>query len=1257
MQPLRVLMCLMLVGFVAQAESPARAVLDAAGMSRGLCSVVSGPDPALAVDLAEESGFLVHEIAPDDAGVAAAWAEAAKPGLPLQRFVVERGGAVLPYADGIIDLLVVEDGSLGTAKGLAADFCRVLRPKGRLVVCKSGQRANIPGQWKEIPAKGGLMVLEKPPVAGVDNWTHWEHGADNNPVSEDKVIKAPYRTQWLGLPYYIAMPAITTAAGGRTFVAMGHIAHHEREEAWLNTILARNGYNGAELWRRRVPDGYLMHRSAFIATDDTFYMIDPDNPGCILLDPETGREKARITVPESGAEWKWMALVGRTLYALGGTWRDPAETTVVRSEIPAWSWNELSRGYYEEPRVPWGFGETIVAYDLDGQRVLWTYRETAPVDSRAMAIGEGKVFYYAPDARIGCLDAASGKVAWQNEDAELRGLINESGQGLTSTPGFRTSCYCVYTPEALFYEAQTQMNLVAVSKDDGRLLWHHKKTSSNPNVIFADGSAYCGIGPDGSTLELDPKTGEIRRDLGFKKRSCVRLTATPDSFFVRGWPEGVTRYDRATGKITFDGSMRPACNDGVIGANGLLYIGPWLCDCNLSIMGTAALASAPAPATARPASDRLELASTDCAAFKTSKQDWTTYRGNNDRTGSTGAEVEGPLQPLWTWNGEVAAAVTAPTAAGGLVFVAGDDGTVRTLDGATGNVKWAFRTAGPIMQPPTIWEGRAYAGSGDGFVYCLEASTGKLLWRFDASPVPRRIPVYGHLCSTWPVNSGVLVHDGAAYFAAGVIDYDGTYLYALDAKTGEVKWVNEQSGWADPALRKGVSAQGNLTVANGRLCMAGGNIVSPAEYDLDTGAYLGRAPRDGSPESNRGEEIGVMGGNRLVFGGRLRYSARENVVNPGSFALRLESGANARLAGGMTAPVWDEELVVLARDRESPPSGYATNEILNTTQSVKFFPGQKWRLTRIKECRTLALALAKNAAVAVCESPRQRDFRSRYQLMAVDRASGRTMFNVELDSAPRQNGLAIDSDGRVLLAMADGSVRCFGGMRALEAYLDGLAGSAGSAEARAEVIRRISGSLDDVHDQKERETVLARLKQLGVDPLATAKANGCVCAWKLLAPVPWNDTHPLDENLFASERVDTGAARTIDGEKFNWESYQTVQTTGEVDLAGIYGEYAGVAAYAYAEVELAQDGPVVLKVGSNDGYKCWFNGKEAGGFPTGRAYIPDQDSLNVEGRKGANTILIKVAQEGGQAWAFSVRVTDPAGKPVAFQDQPQIVLR
>ena len=61
------------------------------------------------------------------------------------------------------------------------------------------------------------------------------------------------------------------------------------------------------------------------------------------------------------------------------------------------------------------------------------------------------------------------------------------------------------------------------------------------------------------------------------------------------------------------------------------------------------------------------------------------------------------------------------------------------------------------------------------------------------------------------------------------------------------------------------------------------------------GQYLGPDAGDGSPRSNRGEEIGVFQDEFLVVGGRLRYSARENVVNPGSFQFcRLESAVSAQ---------------------------------------------------------------------------------------------------------------------------------------------------------------------------------------------------------------------------------------------------------------------------------------------------------------------------------------------------------------------------
>ena len=160
------------------------------------------------------------------------------------------------------------------------------------------------------------------------------------------------------------------------------------------------------------------------------------------------------------------------------------------------------------------------------------------------------------------------------------------------------------------------------------------------------------------------------------------------------------------------------------------------------------------------------------------------------------------------------------------------------LDAATGKLRGRrIRAAASLIRRPS-GKGGPTSGSADGWVYCLEAQTGHLLWRFRAAPVERRIPVYGQLQSNWPVAGGTPVADGVVYVAAGIVNYDGTHLYALDALTGRVKWQNNTSGHLDPQQRSGVSVQGHLLLAGGKLYLPGGNVVSPGVYDLADGRCL-----------------------------------------------------------------------------------------------------------------------------------------------------------------------------------------------------------------------------------------------------------------------------------------------------------------------------------------------------------------------------------------------------------------------------------
>jgi hypothetical protein len=200
---------------------------------------------------------------------------------------------------------------------------------------------------------------------------------------------------------------------------------------------------------------------------------------------------------------------------------------------------------------------------------------------------------------------------------------------------------------------------------------------------------------------------------------------------------------------------------------------------------------------------------------------------------------------------------TAPVAAGGLVFVAGSNGVVKAIDAATGREKWKAFTGGDVKYPPSIADGRAFVGSGDGFVYCFEAATGKELWKFQAAPIGRKVPLYGTLSSTWPVGSGVLVHEGVAYAAAGNANLDGTHVYALDAATGKIRWQNHTSGNLE-GEKSGAGVQGHLLLHDGAIWMAAGNLVPIAKYDLKDGAFS----RSG----------GARGKDLYLFDGRVQQS-------------------------------------------------------------------------------------------------------------------------------------------------------------------------------------------------------------------------------------------------------------------------------------------------------------------------------------------------------------------------------------------------
>ncbi|MCK5272807.1 MAG: PQQ-binding-like beta-propeller repeat protein, partial [Sedimentisphaerales bacterium] len=981
--------------------------------------------------LAQKSKLLIYLQLSNAEDVEAARQAADAAGYYGPRIYVEKGSMDrIHLADNLADAVI----AVGKTTKLIdeTEVLRVLRPQGKALI--------------------GKKELTKPFPDGIDDWSHPYHGPDNNPQSQDRLARAPYLTQFLANPRYAPVPQVAVASAGRVFKAFGHIAPHLREEPYLNQLVAFNGYNGTILWKRPLAEGYMVHRNTIIATPYVLYV--GDDKSCKLINPVTGALMDEIIPPTEitgGTFWKWMALENGILYAMVGRQehKDPPTHCWKRTEH-GWLWNQVSKGF-NLPENPWGFGHTILAVDPKSQKVLWHYREDKPIDSRAVCMKNGRIFLFGykgvnqGGAFLTCLDAKTGKPFWRKtpeKDPELFQAIGKHLNRQGWRTNFRTTAFLKCSDEALYFAGPQVEKLLAVSTGDGSILWQNPY--SNFQLVLRDDGLYGFSGPaDKQQLseKLDPITGEVLARLKTARRACTRPTGSADSIFYRA-TGGTARLDIAKDSVHWISPMRPPCFDGVTIANGLLYWWPFVCDCQLTLYGITCLGPAGDFDFAMTAdtAERLETNVPDLrqvAPFSMSPADWPTFRADNTCSATSTATIADTCDILWQYKPDtkIIPTPTAPVAAGGLVFTSGFDGIVRAFDGTTGKLRWKAYTGGPVRLPPTIWKGRVLVGSGDGWAYAFEAATGRLLWRFRGAPAERKIPVYGTLMSTWPIAGGVLVDDdGTAYLAAGIVNYDGTHVYALDGATGKLKWQNNTSGHLDPEARCGVSVHGHLLLHGGKLYMPGGTSISPAIYNITDGkclndVFLLRQTLTGNKRYNdnniiitsvspRGWELSLVAGKVVAYGqpyyGDPRYSVYEPTV---SNKIHLASTGERDI-------VWLDNKKVMCFatiDRKILRSCVTDKKVTNsyiiqTWGKLKIPDKPLW----IYNCNdSVAMAVCRNAVLIAGKS----------ELTALNLQKGEKMWSQPLPASPVPWGLAVDRNGSVIVSLKNGQVLCFGSDR------------------------------------------------------------------------------------------------------------------------------------------------------------------------------------------------------------------------------------
>ncbi len=245
-----------------------------------------------------------------------------------------------------------------------------------------------------------------------------------------------------------------------------------------------------------------------------------------------------------------------------------------------------------------------------------------------------------------------------------------------------------------------------------------------------------------------------------------------------------------------------------------------------------------------------------CFHVAASAADWPMFRYDAGRSAASPDRLPDELHHQWTRVGSERVQawddplnldlmtydrVFEPVVMDGRLFVGDSErDSLSAVDIEDGRELWTFFTDAPVRLAPVAWQGMVFVTSDDGFLYCLDAETGTLRWRFRGGASARKLIGNRRLVSAWPARGGAVIRDGKVYFAASIWPFMGTFIYALDARSGEIVWVNDSAGssyikqpHSAPSFA-GVAPQGSLVATENDLIVPGGRSV-PAVFDRQSG--------------------------------------------------------------------------------------------------------------------------------------------------------------------------------------------------------------------------------------------------------------------------------------------------------------------------------------------------------------------------------------------------------------------------------------
>ena len=1042
-----ILLSTLLVGvFLASAQGEDD-LLKASGVQGGLVVHLGCGEGELTAAFGGGEAYLVQGLDADPAKVAAARRAIRAQGLYGRVTVKHWSAGHLPFADGVVNLLVVSANPAGVSLD---EMKRVLAPRG--VLCEGSA-----GAWKKSVT---------PWPDRIDEWTHYLHDASGNAVAKDTVVGPPRSLRWNGGPKYsrnheidASVVALVSAKGRFLYMVdegePGLMGKH-LPQTWA--LAARDAFSGVILWKRPVPEmGWPQWKPELkdadwtkliaqrrlipitlprrlVAVGDRVYTTFGYDAPLAILDAATGRTVK--TCKETQGTDEILHHDGMLVLCVRPETRESLEPE---------GYDGLSRSKL----LPINNPGIVMALDAASGEVLWR-NPPAKMLPLSLTVGGDRVFYHN-GAELICLDRKTGKQQWSAPNTNA------------SANRWNVSHSLVAHGNVLLIG--TAKKIEAMSAETGKLLWTAKGGRSgfggaNPtNLYVIGGLVWAPSGSVGNpTVGYDLLTGEVKKSISLPQYfytaghhvRCYRGKATER--YILEHKRGIEMMDLQGDNHTKNDWVRGLCRYGVMPCNGLIYSTPTPCSCypTVQLHGFNALASQGGRSGSEASTRLVKGKAYDdrpAAAGPLSPEAWPAFRGGNLRNGSSSTRV-GPAVAA-RWSTKLGGRLTQPVVAGGKLFLASiDEQTVHALDADKGTVMWSYTADGRVDSPPTYRDGMVLFGCRNGWVYNVSADDGRLIWRYRAAPADDQIVSYNQLESLWPVHGSVLVVGNTVYAAAGRNSYldGGIYLVGLDIATG--RKLHEgcvAHKPQDPAADRGgahdmVGAKPDVLASDGELifmqCVAfdktlkpvadgsqeSGHIYATAGY-LDDLAWnrnawkhsrgwpaidkkdLRRIPKAGQLLVTDGTSLyGVKyfldktGQSSVFYPGEKGYYvfAEEadvaGTAQPEKKGKRKKGASQPNDGGVLAAALWDAWIPIRVR-------------AMVKTRDALFFAGPP-DVVDPKD-PTAAFEGRKGAI-----------------LKAVSAKDGKPLAELTLDSPPVFDGL-IAAHGRLYLTARDGSVRCF----------------------------------------------------------------------------------------------------------------------------------------------------------------------------------------------------------------------------------------